>query len=439
MSFVELRIARLVTRALTELGFTRPTAVQSLAIPEVLSGRDVCASAITGSGKSVAFLVPVIHNLLAHRGRPGPKALVMTPTRELAQQLHGVCQSLSKHAAVSSALVIGGQSAKDQAALLCPVPDIVIATPGRIIDQLFNAKTITGDHVQVLVLDEADRLLERGFEAELTALCGRLPAGRQTLLFTATLSDDVHKLIPKILRPDAARVAVDMFGQLSPTLVQQFVKVKDGATRLPILIALCRHMCQSKTLVFLPTKALAHTTALLFNHARIPAAELHADLPQPTRQDSVQRFTNGDVGVLLASDLAARGLDIPDIAFVINYSLPTQIERYIHRVGRTARAGKPGTAISLVGVPHEKQIQRKMAKRAPQGTVVKLTIPHDILAEARDVVAEFQGIVDQELKQEEEEKAKRQQENELRRMKELLDVEEEIPAKSRNEKPKRRK
>jgi ATP-dependent RNA helicase DDX27 len=198
-------------------------------------------------------------------------------------------------------------------------------------------------------------------------------------------------------------------------------------------------MCRSKTLVFVPTKALAHNAALLFNHAGIPAAELHADLPQPMRQDSVQRFVTGDVNVLLASDLAARGLDIPDIAFVVNYSVPTKIERYIHRVGRTARAGKPGAAISLIREAHERQIQRKMTKRSPEGTVVKLTIPHDLIDRAREVVAQFQDLVDQELRQEEEDRLKRQQENELRRMRELLDVEEEIPAKTANEKPKKRK
>jgi ATP-dependent RNA helicase DDX27 len=260
--------------------------VQSRAIPHILSGHDVCATAITGSGKSIAFLIPIIHQLLSHRGRPGPKALIMTPTRELAQQLNQVCQSIAKYASITSALVIGGSSNETLAAALNSIPDIIVATPGRIVDQHFNSKTITAQYILFLVLDEADRLLDRGFEAEITAISSQIPEKRQTLLFTATLSDDVSKLTHKILKPDAVKVSVDMFFELSPTLTQEFVKIKDDQQRMLIVIALCQNRCRTKTLVFLPTKQLAHEMSLLFNYVGIPAGELHADLPQTGRQQS---------------------------------------------------------------------------------------------------------------------------------------------------------
>ena len=436
-SFVELRLARPIIKGLNEIGFVKPTPIQVQSIPHILNGEDVCATAITGSGKSAAFLIPIINQLMMYRGRPGPKALIMSPTRELAQQLHSVAQQIGKYAHVSSALVIGGCSNEEQIEMLTPIPDIIFATPGRIVDQLFKMKTITAEHIIYYVLDEADRLLGRGFEAELKAINSSLPEKHQTLLFTATMSDQVRNLTKEVQKADAAKVAIDMYLELSPTLKQMFVKVKAEERRMPILVALVRNMCRKKTIVFFPTKLLAHQAALMFNFMDSKglksAAELHADLPQAERQASVDRFKNDEVRVLLASDLAARGLDIPDIEYVINYTIPTEIERYIHRVGRTARAGRSGTAISLVLEPHEKQIQRKMTKHSKPGTVEKLQIPNELLEKAREQMKEYQVRVDEEIAKEEEEKVRRAQENEVRRMKAILDVEEEIPQMTKQE------
>jgi ATP-dependent RNA helicase DDX27 len=362
----------------------------------------------------------------------------MSPTRELAQQLYNVFQTIAKYCYITSALIIGGCSNEEQEAMLKPVPDVLFATPGRIVDQLFNSKTITVDHILIYVLDEADRLLGRGFEAELTAMNSKLPGSHQTLMFTATFSDSVQKLAAKVQKRDAVKVSIDIFCELSENLTQQFVKVKTEDKRLLALVALCQNQCRQKTLVFLPTKLLAHQIALLFNYIGLKAAELHADLPQPERRASVERFTGNEVRILLASDLAARGLDIPDVEFVINYTGPTEIERYIHRVGRTARAGRKGTAVLLVREAHEKQIKRRMSKNA-KGPVEKVIIPPELMEKARDVIGSFQAKVDEDLKKEEEERVKRVQENELRKMKALLDVEEEIPAKEKDEKPKSRK
>ncbi|KAK8887286.1 putative ATP-dependent RNA helicase ddx27 [Tritrichomonas musculus] len=427
VSFLDFGLDRNIIHALNEMKFNKPTLIQERTLKPILEGYDVCGSAITGSGKSAAFLIPIVQKLSKVRYDPGPKALVMSPTRELSQQLHSVFEKIAKFSHLSSALVIGGISAEEQKEKLTPPPDIIFATPGRIVDQLFNSKTIIGENIKVYVLDEADRLLSRGFEGDLTAINSKLPEDHQTLLFSATMSDQIHKIINKVLKKDAVKVAIDIFGEISPTLTQYFIKTKKEEKRLPYLVALCKNQCRSKTLVFFPTKSQAHQTSLLFNFAGIKAAELHADMPQPEREKSVELFRNGDIKILLASDLASRGLDIKDIEYVINFTIPNQIERYIHRVGRTARNGKTGTAISFVREPHEKNIQRKMEKHSREGSVAEMTIPENLYKKAIDIVNQFDEKVQAEIKKEEEERIKRAEENEIRRMKQILDIEEEIP------------
>ena len=426
LSFIEFKLDRTIIRALNDMKFIQPTAIQARTIQPILDGSDVCASAITGSGKSAAFLIPIVQNLARIRNDPGPKALVMAPVRELAQQLHSIFEQIARYSHLTSALVIGGVSDAEQKERLNPPPDIIFATPGRIVDQLFNSKTIIGDNIKYYVLDEADRLLGRGFEAELTAISSKLPDDHQTLLFSATMSDKIHKIISKVLKPDFVKVSIDMFGELSPKLTQMFVKIKKEERRLPTLVALCKNKCRSKTLVFFPTKLDAHKSSLLFNFAGISAAELHADMPQPDREKSIERFANNDVKILLASDLAARGLDINDIQYVINYTIPSQIERYIHRVGRTARNGKTGTAISFVCDANEKNVHRKMEKNSA-GPVQILEIPKELFHSAVEIVNKFEEKVKEEIEKEEKERIKRAEENEIRRMKQLLDIEEEIP------------
>lgn len=438
LSFVEFGLDRPIIRALNDMKFDRPTLIQARTIKPILEGFDVCASAITGSGKSAAFIIPIVQKLTRTRSQPGPKALVMSPTRELSQQLHSVFEQISKYTLLTSALVIGGVSDEEQRERLTPPPDIIFATPGRIVDQLFKSKTIDGENIQYYVLDEADRLLDRGFEAELRAINSKLPEDHQTLLFSATISDQIHKIINKVLKKDFKKVSIDMFGELSPNLTQIFVKTKLEEKRLPYLVALCKNMCTSKTLVFFPTKQLAHQSFLLFTYAGIKAAELHADMPQPEREKSVELFSKGEIKILLASDLAARGLDIKDIEYVINYTVPNQIERYIHRVGRTARNGKTGTAISFVREAFEKNVQKKMKKHS-KGPYQEMVIPPDLFQSALDVVNQFEEKIQAKLEEEENERKKRAEENEIRRMKQLLDIEEEIPTKDPSSDKKKKK
>ena len=351
--FIDFHLARPLIRAINDLKWAKPTPIQAASIPIIMSGRDICATAITGSGKSAAFLLPIIHQLINFRQRPGPKALIMSPTRELALQLFETFKHLSSHVGVTAQTVIGGISAEEQAKKLRPVPDVIIATPGRFIDSIFNSKLLKPDHIQFFVLDEADRLLGHGFEAELTKINSILPEKHQTLLFTATLSDEVSKMCKKVQK-DAEIVSINPFLEVSPTLHQYFIKIKSPERRLPTLVALIENKCRKKTLVFLPTKALAHQYHLMFKYLGIRTGELHADLPMPDRTKTIEDFQTDKIRILLASDLAARGLDIPNINYVVNYTIPNEIERYIHRVGRTARAGQPGVAFSLVGDAYEK-------------------------------------------------------------------------------------
>ena len=422
-------------RALDEMGYVIPTPVQSASIPAILGGSDVCSSAITGSGKSAAFLIPIIHELIASRGLPGPKAIVVSPTRELAVQLHRVAETIGANCHVTSVPVIGGLSSEEQTEKLTPAPDIVIGTPGRIIDVVFNSKAINFKNVRFYVLDEADRLLSQGFDKEIQTITNALPAERQTLLFTATMSDAVAKIAARIQK-EPVRIKVDPFGEMSKNLRQEFLKVKEQ-NRIPALIALCQNRCTEKTIVFFPTKLLAHQTAILFQNIGIAAGELHADLPQPERTASLEKFTTGEIRVLLASDLAARGIDVQDVMFVVNFTIPPDIERYIHRVGRTARGESSGTAISLFATTEEKRVFKKVAKNA-KGPVVRLSLDEELLTQAKGVYTQYREHIETKLKVEEEERAQRAEREAERRMKIMLDVEEEIPPEAPN-KPKQNK
>ncbi|EAY22346.1 DEAD/DEAH box helicase family protein [Trichomonas vaginalis G3] len=428
ISFLDLKLAKPIIRALNENNFTNPTKVQAETIPKILSGQDICATAITGSGKSMAFLIPIVQKLLTFRGLPGPKALIMSPTRELAQQLKAVCDMLAAHCAITSTLVIGGVSDEEQRELLTPAPDIIIGTPGRFIDSIFNAKVLKLEHLQFFVLDEADRLLGKGFESQLNTIVSQLPEKHQTLLFTATLNDQVAKLATKIQKKSSEKISINPYMELNPNITQMFIKTKKEERRLPYLVALCRNMCKDKTLVFFPTKALAHHVFLLFKNLGIASAELHADLSQTARNEAIEQFRESKVQYLLASDLAARGIDIPDIEYVINFTIPNELERYIHRTGRTGRAGKKGTAISMYVTPEEKRVMKKMQKNSP-GEVQFMTIPDNLRDQALESVKQYEEQIEEEKRKEEEEKEKRAEIAAEKRMKAMLDIEEEVPQK----------
>lgn len=424
VSFIDFHLAKPINMALNELGFTTPTQIQKEAIPLILKGNDVCASAITGSGKSLAFLIPIINKLLNYRGSKGPHAFIMSPTRELAQQLHKVCLSISHKSHVSSALVIGGVSDEEQKSLLDPVPDILIGTPGRFIDTLFNSKVLTLEHVKIFVLDEADRLLGKGFESQLYTIISKLPEKHQTLLFTATMDEKVAKLAEKIQK-SSEKINVNPYMEINKDILLQFVRVKKEEQRLPTIVVLCQNLCKKKTIIFFPTKELVHHVHLLFNEINIKSGELHADMAPTARKQSIEDFRNNKIKILLASDLAARGIDIPDIEYVLNYSIPNELDRFIHRVGRTGRAGKKGTAISLYLTADEKRIMGRVTKNT-NCEIQNLKIGSDMRTDAAERIKSFEDKIEMQKRLEEEEKQRRREINEQRKIKAMLDIEDEI-------------
>lgn len=356
--FTQLTLSRPLLRGVAAMGYVKPTKIQSSVIPMALAGRDICASAVTGSGKTASFLLPILERLL-HRSPGRIKALILTPTRELAAQCLGMMSTLAQFTKLTSTLIVGGsKNIQAQTAELRARPQVVVATPGRLLDHITNSAGITLDDVEFLVLDEADRLLDLGFQDEVNEIIKACPVNRQTLLFSATMNTKVDDLIKLSLkRPVRIRIsdkdsksAMDL--EVAPRLEQEFVRVRsgnEGLNREAMLLALLTRTFTSQTIVFFDTKAKAHRMMILCGLCGIKCAELHGNLTQAQRLEALEKFRLGDVDILLATDLAARGLDINRVEAVVNYEMPTNVETYIHRIGRTARAGRGGKSCTLIG------------------------------------------------------------------------------------------
>lgn len=354
MTFSSLGLSTPLLQALGDLGHEAPTPVQAAAIPALLRGEDVCASAQTGSGKTAAFALPLLERLRRARREHGTVyALVVAPTRELVLQLADALVSYGRHLEREPKLcvVVGGHSANTQMLDLRGGADIVVATPGRLLD-LLDQRALDLGATRVLVLDEADRLLTLGFADALAQILEVLPPERQTVLLSATMPAKVVALSEQILRTPT-RINVDA-GGLPPAslLVQRAVEVDEGH-RTRLLAHLVRTEGWSHVLAFVASKEGADTLAMKLSKARVYAASLHADLSQAQREDVLEAFKDGRLQVLVATDLAARGLDLPHQPTVVNYDLPRSPTDYVHRVGRTARAGEPGLAVSFVNTRNE--------------------------------------------------------------------------------------
>ena len=355
--FAQLPLSRPLLRGVAAMGYVRPTAIQSAVIPTALSGQDICASAVTGSGKTAAFLLPIMERLL-HRSTGRIGALILTPTRELAAQCFGMVSTLSQFTRLTASLVVGGvKNLNSQAAELRARPQIVVATPGRLLDHVLNSSGVTLEDVEFVILDEADRLLSLGFEDEVRELIQACPTERQTLLFSATMNTKVDDLVKLSLRrPVRIRISVKEKStkdlEVAPRLEQEFVRIRsgnEGINREAILLALLTRVFSTGTIVFFETKVKAHRLMIICGLCGIKCAELHGNLTQTQRLEALEKFRSGGVEVLLATDLAARGLDINRVETVINFEMPTQVETYIHRIGRTARAGRGGRSCTLIG------------------------------------------------------------------------------------------
>ncbi len=357
MRFDELGLAPELLRAITEQGYTTPTPIQAQAIPVVLSGKDLMGGAQTGTGKTAAFTLPLLQRILPFASpSPSParhpvRVLMLAPTRELAVQVFESVKSYSKYVPIRSLCAYGGVDIKPQIAEIRLGVEVLVATPGRLLD-LVEQKCLNFNSVQALVLDEADRMLDMGFMPDVTRIINLLPVQRQSLLFSATFSEEIKKLADKMLQaPELIEVAKR--NTVSETITHRVHPVAADAKRA-LLVKLLKSSEFNQVLVFTRTKIETNKLARELQRAGIAADSIHGDKSQLDRMKALEAFKDGSVLVLVATDVAARGLDIDDLPHVINFELPHTPEDYVHRIGRTGRAGKQGTAISLVSA-HEVQ------------------------------------------------------------------------------------
>ena len=350
-NFAELGLDPAIMRAIAETGYTTPTPIQAAATPVVISGRDLKACAQTGTGKTAAFSLPLLQRLLPHANsstspaKHPVRALILTPTRELAVQVYDNLKTYGKYLPYRIACVYGGTDIKPQIAELKLGVEFLVATPGRFLD-LVEQKAVNLQAVQAIVLDEADRMLDMGFIPDVQRILNLLPKNRQGLLFSATFSIEIQKLADTMLQnPEFIEVA--RRNSVSDTITHQVYPVAEHR-KLPLLVNLLRTGTMPQALVFVRTKQGCGRLARALGHAGIKADAIHGDKSQSERMKALNAFKNGEIQTLVATDVAARGLDIEELPYVINYELPHTPEDYVHRIGRTGRAGNLGNAISLV-------------------------------------------------------------------------------------------
>ncbi|CAG8674156.1 2746_t:CDS:2, partial [Dentiscutata heterogama] len=313
---------------------------------------------------------------------PSVRVLILTPTRELAIQCHSVATKLASFTDTTLCLCIGGLNLKKQEAELRTRPDIIIATPGRLIDHVRNSPSFTLDTIEILIIDEADRMLEDGFSAELNEIVKNCPKSRQTMLFSATMTDNVDELIRLSLnRP--VRLMIDPTKATAVKLVQEFIRIRKHREedRPSMLVALCKKTFRRKVIIFFKSKAIAHEMKIIFGLLDLKAAELHGNLSQERRMEALEAFRDGKVDFLLATNLASRGLDIKGIETVINYDMPQSYEQYIHRVGRTARAGP------------DRKLLKKVIKHATKSQIRRRTIDAKIIAKYREKIDKLKNQI----------------------------------------------
>ncbi len=377
MSFESLGLSPELLRALLDMGYQDPTPIQAQAIPVVLGGRDILAAAQTGTGKTAGFTLPILQRIqpMANTS-PSParhpiRCLILTPTRELAVQVEESVKAYSKYLPVRSTVIYGGVAMDPQVKALQAGVEVLVATPGRLLDHV-NNKTVRLGTAGILVLDEADRMLDMGFIPDIKRILQLLPAERQTLLFSATFSEEIKRLSEDFLT-NPVRVEVARRNQTADSVEQRIYPVHDDR-KGDLLVHLIRSLEIRQAIVFCGTKLGANRVCARLVRDGINAAAIHSDKTQQVRQDSLNSFKAGDVHILVATDVAARGLDVEQLPYVFNYDLPHVSEDYVHRIGRTGRAGATGHAFSLVS-PEEERYLRDIEK------LIKTQIPAESVAE----------------------------------------------------------
>ena len=387
MTFDALGLSADLLTTVIEEGYTEPTPVQRAAIPIVLAGRDVLAAAQTGTGKTAAFALPILDRLRHHANtsfspaRHPVRALILVPTRELAMQVDESVRTYGRTVPLRAAVVYGGIPIEPQIKELRAGVEILVATPGRLLDHV-GQRTVNLGSVEILVLDEADRMLDMGFLPDIRRILELLPAQRQNLMFSATFSDDIRRLSKTILNdPETVEVAPR---NTAAEGVRQLVYPVDRDRKEALLAHLIRTQDLRQVLVFTRTKLAASRLASILDRQGLEAVAIHSDRSQPERTRALEGFKTGDIRVLVATDVAARGLDIEDLPHVVNFELPWNPQDYIHRIGRTGRAGLSGDAISLVCIDETDLLRgvQRLLKRAIPWTVEEGFVP-DRSAEPR--------------------------------------------------------
>ncbi|MBL6625668.1 MAG: DEAD/DEAH box helicase [Alphaproteobacteria bacterium] len=379
MNFSELGLCQELSQAVADLGYTEPTPIQEKSIPYVLMGRDILGSAQTGTGKTASFTLPMIEILASGRAKARlPRSLILAPTRELAAQVADSFEKFSTYHKLSMALLIGGVSFADQNAALSKGVDVLIATPGRLLDHFERGKVLLTD-VKVLVIDEADRMLDMGFIPDVERIVGLLPPLRQTLFFSATLSNDIKKLSDKFVsNPKVIEVAPP--ASTADTVAQHLVWTSPKRKR-EALRGLLRSEEVKNAVIFCNRKRDISTLVTSLKQHDLSAVALHGDMTQSARLDALQKFKDGEVPLMIASDVAARGLDIAGLSHVFNFDVPGNAEDYVHRIGRTGRAGKSGRAFTIAASEDDKKyvgaIEKLIGKPIPLVGDAKSEAPQD--------------------------------------------------------------
>ncbi|KAK7803310.1 hypothetical protein U0070_009070 [Myodes glareolus] len=421
LTFQDMNLSRPLLKAITTMGFKQPTPIQKACIPVGLLGKDICACAATGTGKTAAFALPVLERLIYKpRQAAVTRVLVLVPTRELGIQVHSVTKQLAQFCSITTCLAVGGLDVKSQEAALRAAPDILIATPGRLIDHLHNCPSFHLSSIEVLILDEADRMLDEYFEEQMKEIIRMCSHHRQTMLFSATMTDEVKDLASVSLK-NPVRIFVNSNTDVAPFLRQEFIRIRPNreGDREAIVAALLMRTFTDHVMLFTQTKKQAHRMHILLGLLGLQVGELHGNLSQTQRLEALRRFKDEQIDILVATDVAARGLDIEGVKTVINFTMPNTVKHYVHRVGRTARAGRAGRSVSLVG-----EEERKMLKeivKAAKAPVKARIIPQDVILKFRDKIEKMEKDVYAVLQLEAEEKEMQHSEAQIDTAKRLLE------------------